>query len=58
MNNFIYNNDLLTVNEMAKILRVSRSKAYALTKEKGFPLIRIGKCIRVKEKDLYKWLHI
>lgn len=57
MNNFI-SNELLTINEVAKILKISRSKAYSLTKEKGFPLIRIGKCIRVKEKDLQKWLHI
>lgn len=57
MNNFI-SNELLTINEIAKILKISRSKAYSLTKEKGFPLIRIGKCIRVKEKDLQKWLHI
>lgn len=50
--------ELLTINEVAKILKISRSKAYSLTHEKHFPIIKIGKCIRVKEKDLYKWLHI
>ena len=34
--------DLLTVLDMAKLLKISRSKAYALTKEKDFPSIKIG----------------
>lgn len=50
--------ELLTMNEVAKILKISRSKAYSLTQQNDFPMIKIGKCIRVKEKDLYKWLHI
>lgn len=49
---------LLTVLEMANLLKVSRSKAYSLIKQKGFPVIRIGKCIRISQKNLYKWLHI
>ena len=51
-------NDLLTVMEMAKLLKISRSKAYALTKEKDFPIIKIGKSIRVLKNELYKWLNI
>lgn len=50
--------DLLTVLDMAKLLKISRSKAYALTKEKGFPTIKIGKSVRIIKKELYKWLHI
>lgn len=50
--------DLLTVVEMAKLLKISRSKAYSLTKEKNFPIIKIGKSIRVLKNELYKWLHI
>ncbi|MBQ2916708.1 MAG: helix-turn-helix domain-containing protein [Clostridia bacterium] len=50
--------DLLTVVEMAKLLKISRSKAYSLTKEKDFPIIKIGKSIRVLKNELYKWLHI
>lgn len=34
--------DLLTVVEMAELLKISRSKAYSLTKEKDFPIIKIG----------------
>lgn len=51
-------NELLTVDELSKLLKISRSKAYSLTKEKKFPLIRIGKCIRVKKQELFKYLNI
>jgi len=51
-------NELITVPELAKFLKISRSKAYSLVNEKRFPIIRIGKCIRIKQKDLQKWLHI
>lgn len=50
--------DLLTVIDMAKLLKISRSKAYELTKEKDFPTIKIGKSIRIMKSELYKWLHI
>lgn len=51
------NNDLLTVLEMASLLRISRSKAYEIIKEKTFPIIKIGKCIRIDKKMLFEWLH-
>lgn len=50
--------DLLTVLDMAKLLRISRSKAYSIIKEKNFPLIKIGKCIRIKKEELFKYLNI
>lgn len=50
--------NLLTVLDMAKLLKISRSKAYSLTKEKKFPLIKIGKCIRIKKDELFKYLNI
>lgn len=50
--------DLLTVLDMAKLLKISRSKAYSITKEKNFPLIKIGKCIRIKKEELFKYLNI
>lgn len=50
--------DLLTVLDMAKILKISRSKAYSITKEKNFPLIKIGKCIRINKNEFFKWLNI
>ena len=53
MNNEI---ELLTIEEMGKLFKISRSKAYMLIKEKDFPIIKIGKCIRVNKKNLINWL--
>ena len=50
--------NLITVLEMADLLKISRSKAYSIIKEKDFPLVKIGKCIRIKKDELLKWLHI
>lgn len=56
MNNL--ENELITVPEMAKILKISRSKAYDLIKQKDFPIIRIGKCVRIKKNAILSWLNI
>ena len=50
------NKNLITIMEMADLLNISRSKAYSLTKEKDFPIIRIGKLIRVNKEKLFNWL--
>jgi len=51
-------NNLLTVSEMANLLKISRSKAYQLVKENSFPIIKIGKCIRINKIELLSWLRI
>ena len=51
-------NDLITVPEMASFLKISRSKAYDLIKQNDFPIIRIGKCIRISKKAILSWLNI
>lgn len=51
-------NDLITVTEMASLLKISRSKAYSLVKEPDFPIIKIGKSIRIIKNELFKWLNI
>jgi len=56
INNFSDENELLTVEEMGKLLKISRSKAYSLIKQAGFPIVKIGKCVRIHKKDLLKWL--
>lgn len=48
---------LLTVPKIAKLLNISRSKAYSLIKDPTFPTIRIGKCIRIRKSDLENWLY-
>ena len=49
-------NELLTVMEMAKFLKISRTKAYNIIKQKGFPSIKIDKSIRIIKSELVNWL--
>lgn len=50
-------NKLLTVNEVAKILRVSNMTVYRLVKKKEIPAIRVGKNYRIKESDVDAYLN-
>lgn len=50
-------NKLLTVNEVAQILRVSNMTVYRLVKSKQIPAIRVGKNYRIKESDVEKYLN-
>lgn len=45
-----------TVAELAKRLKISLSTAYALTKVKGFPLIKIGNRKLIPAMELEMWL--
>ncbi len=47
---------ILTIPEVARYLRLSKSKIYYLIQRKEIPHIRIGKNVRIKESDLEKWL--
>ncbi len=49
-------NKLLTVNEVASILRVSNMTVYRLVKGGQIPAIRVGKNYRIKESDVNKYL--
>lgn len=46
----------MSVNEVAKTLGISKPKAYELTKQVGFPVIRIGKRIIVPVEQFMRWL--
>jgi len=48
--------NILTIPEVAKYLKMSKSKIYALVQTGRIPYIRIGKNVRVKEGELQKWL--
>lgn len=50
------NIELITIEELQKILKISRSKAYSITNEKGFPVIKIGKNKRIIKEELIDWL--
>lgn len=43
----------LTVEEAAKILRVSRSALYEQVRQKQFPAVRVGKAIRIDRKVIF-----
>jgi excisionase family DNA binding protein len=47
---------LLTVAEVAELLRVSNMTVYRLLKAGELPSVRIGKSFRVREEDLDAYL--
>lgn len=48
---------LLTVTEMAKVLRIGRNAAYELVYQKNFPVLILGpKKIRVPKDELLQWI--
>lgn len=48
---------VLTVEEIEKILRISRNKSYELANGGEFPIRKIGRAIRVPKKSFYEWLN-
>ena len=47
---------LMTIQEVAEILRVPRSRAYALAREGLIPSVRLGRQVRVDQEALRKWV--
>lgn len=47
---------VLTVQEMANALKISRPAAYALTRREDFPVLRIGTTIRIPIDGLKEWM--
>lgn len=43
---------LLNADELAAQLRISLSKAYALMRQGEIPTVRMGRSIRVRQKDV------
>ena len=46
----------VTVDELAKIVGVSRPTAYELIHKEGFPTVRIGRRIVIPLDSLKRWL--
>jgi excisionase family DNA binding protein len=46
----------LTVKHVAEILGVGIKKAYEVTEQKGFPLVRIGRLKRVNRDAFFQWI--
>ena len=49
-------NRLLTGNDVAKILSVSRTHAYHLIRHGYIPSIRLGRSVRVRQEDLVRFI--
>lgn len=47
---------LLTVNEVADTLRVSRMTVYRMIKEGEMPAFRVGRGYRLREEDVHTYL--
>jgi excisionase family DNA binding protein len=47
---------LLTVNEVADLLRVSRMTVYRLIKAAELPALRVGRNYRLREEDVHTYL--
>lgn len=47
---------LLTVDELAKKIKVSKSTIYLMKTQKRIPVVKIGSCVRFDEDEIEKWL--
>jgi excisionase family DNA binding protein len=48
---------LLTIQQVAEILAIGKTKAYALCRE-GIPVIRVGRALRVSPIRLQEWIDL
>ena len=48
--------EILTIPEVARYLKMSKSKVYYLIQRKEIPHIKIGRNVRIKNAELVKWL--
>jgi excisionase family DNA binding protein len=48
--------ELVTLAEAAALMRVSRSKAYALARSRTIPVVVIGHSIRIPRARLLAWI--
>lgn len=53
----IYGSDILTAPEIAKRLKISKTKAYQLIQQKQIPSISMGRTVRVRREDLEKFIY-
>ncbi len=48
--------EILTIPQVAKYLKISKAKIYYLVQRREIPHIKIGRNVRIRESDLVKWL--
>jgi excisionase family DNA binding protein len=49
---------IYTPQEVAQYLKISKSKVYSLIQQRKIPYIRIQRNVRIRERDLKKWMHL
>jgi excisionase family DNA binding protein len=47
---------LLNINQVAKMLSLSRTTVYKLIEVEGLPVVRFGRAVRVSPTSLQQWL--
>ena len=52
----IFDDPIMTIPDVAKYLKISRSKAYYMVSSRQLPYLRLGKNVRIRQSDLLKWL--
>jgi excisionase family DNA binding protein len=50
------NDSVYTIPEVARHLKLSKSKVYYLVQQRKIPHVRIGRNVRIKESDLRAWV--
>ena len=48
---------MLSVHDVAEVLGISKSSAYVLVKEKGFPRLNIGARVVVPREKFIEWIN-
>lgn len=48
--------EYLKVPEVARVLRIARSRAYELVADGEIPAVKIGRSVRVSRKELERWI--
>lgn len=52
----VINDEILTVQEAAQLLKISEKTAYEWIHIDGFPCVRIGRCRRIPRSLLMEWV--
>jgi len=47
---------ILTIPEVARFLKMSKSKIYNLVSKKEIPHLKIGRNVRIRRTDLQMWM--
>jgi excisionase family DNA binding protein len=47
---------VLTIPEVARYLKMSKSKIYDLVSKKEIPHLKIGRNVRIRQADLQRWM--